>query len=413
MKQAVRLPAHPSPSTPERRGARSLAERPGAATPKSVRSIGILSTYPPIQCGIATFTASLRDALIGGRSDLQVGVVRVGEAARSPFDDAVTHVMTGTGGSDSRAAAAALNRYDVAVVQHEFGIYGGDDGEQVLEVVAALRVPVVVVAHTVPARPTPNQRRVLTALGQAADSVVTMSATGRRRLLDGYGMDARKLTLIPHGAPAGAPSTRDRGSRPGPVVLTWGLLGPGKGVEWGIAALSEMDTTRLAPTYVVAGQTHPKVLARDGERYRDDLADQAEQHGVSRFVRFEPGYLSPERLRELLAEADLVLLPYDSREQVTSGVLTEALAAGVPVVATPFPHAVELLADGRGGVLVPHADPAAIAAAVTRIADEPDLAKSMSEHNTRLTALVGWPAVATRYRRVFDDQLRRQRRLTR
>lgn len=144
------------------------------------------------------------------------------------------------------------------------------------------------------------------------------------------------------------------------------------------------------------------MLARDGERYRDSLTEQAERHGVSRRVRFEPGYVSDDRLRELLSEADVVLLPYDSDEQVTSGVLSEAIAAGLPVVSTAFPHAVELLADGKGGLLVPHADPVAIAAALTRIAAEPGLARAMSAHNASWETVVSWPAVARQYRQIFD-----------
>jgi glycosyltransferase involved in cell wall biosynthesis len=337
--------------------------------------------------------------LIEDRPDLRVEVIRIGATEPSRFDSDVTHVMTS--GGDSYAAAAAMSQFDVAVVQHEFGIYDGDDGEAVLDIVAATRVPVVVVAHTVPAKPTANQRRILESLARAADTVVTLSGAGRRRLMDSYQVDPRKLVLIPHGAPAAAPRPQ-ASAGPGLAVLTWGLLGPGKGVEWGISALAEMDTDRFQPMYTVAGQTHPKVLARDGERYRDSLTERAERHGVSRRVRFEPGYVSDDRLRELLSEADVVLLPYDSHEQVTSGVLTEAIAAGIPVVSTAFPHAVELLADGRGGLLVPHRDPVAIAAALTRIAAEPDLARAMSEHNASWKTLVSWPAVARQYGQILD-----------
>jgi polysaccharide biosynthesis protein PslF len=402
MNNAVRKPGieHRKTAGRDRLPANVLAERPPIG-PATVRSVGILSTYPPTQCGVATFTSSLRAALIKDRPDLRVEIVRIGATESSRFDSDVTHVLT-TGSGDSPAAAAAMNQFDVAVVQHEFGIYDGDDGEQVLDVVAATRVPVVVVAHTVPARPTANQRRILESLVRAADAVVTLSGAGRRRLMDSYQVDLRKLMLIPHGAPAAAPRRQTVSAGPGLAILTWGLLGPGKGVEWGISALAEMDTSRLQPTYIVAGQTHPKVLARDGERYRDSLAEQAERHGVSRRVQFEAGYVSDDRLRELLWQADVVLLPYDSHEQVTSGVLIEAMAAGIPVVSTAFPHAIELLADGKGGLLVPHADPIAIAAALTRIAAEPGLARAMSAHNASWKTAVGWPTVARQYRQVFD-----------
>jgi len=377
-------------------------------TSAAVGSVGILSTYPPTQCGLATFASSLRAGLITDRPDLLVGIVRIGSAAPSPDDADVAHVMEGETDSHSDEAARALNEFDVAVIQHEFGIYGGADGEQVLDIVESLRVPLVVIAHTVPARPSTNQRRILESLVEAADAVVTMSQTGRRRLLDDYRTEPRKVMLIPHGAPAAEPRIRAEAPCPQPVILTWGLLGPGKGIEWGIAALSMMDSQRLRPTYVVAGQTHPKVLARDGERYRESLVGQAERQGVRHLVKFVPGYLSTGRLRGLLSQAHVILLPYDTQEQVISGVLTEALAAGVPVVSTAFPHAVEMLADGKGGLLVPHGDPRAVAAALTTIITQPGLARAMSTHNARSTAALTWPTVAGQYRQVFDSLSRRR-----
>lgn len=403
MNHATRVPA--IDLTPLRRPGGILTDR-SAPVPATARSAGILTTYPPTQCGLATFTASLRTALIADRPDLHVGIVRLGAAAASTHDADVTHVVAAGGAADRRAASAALNAFDVAVIQHEFGIYGGPDGEHVLDILAYVTVPTVVVAHTVPAHPTVNQRRVLEALVRDADAVVAMSEVGRRRLIDDYRAERRKITLLPHGAPVMTARERPaaRGSRP--VILTWGLIGPGKGIEWGIAALGQMDPT-LCPTYVVAGQTHPKVLAREGERYRDQLTEQAQRLGPEHLTHFVPEYVSAARLRELLAEADVVLLPYDSHEQVTSGVLTEALASGVPVVATAFPHAAELLADGRGGLLVPHQDPAAIAAALTRVITEPGLAHAMSVHNAHMTALVSWPTVADGYRRIFDTLVQR------
>jgi glycosyltransferase involved in cell wall biosynthesis len=417
MNLAAQIPNTDKPPTvpmaPLDRQLASVFTKRSSIAPVTAGSVGILSTYPPTQCGLATFASSLRAGLINDRPDLRVGIIRIGSTAPSPYDADVAHVMVAETDSDSHETARALNEFDVAIIQHEFGIYGGADGEQVLDILESIRVPVVLVAHTVPAHPTINQRRVLESLVRTADAVVTMSQTGRRRLLDDYRTELRKLMLIPHGAPAVEPIIRLEAAGPRPVILTWGLLGPGKGVEWGIAALSEMDTTPLRPKYVVAGQTHPKVLARDGERYRDSLAEHAERQGVSHLVQFVPGYLSTDRLRGLLSQADVVLLPYDSQEQVTSGVLTEALAAGVPVVSTAFPHAVELLADGKGGLLVPHEDPGAIAAALTRIITEPGLAHAMSTHNARLTAAVNWPTVAGQYRQVFDSLLRRSPGLVR
>jgi glycosyltransferase involved in cell wall biosynthesis len=304
------------------------------------------------------------------------------------------------------AAAAHLNRFDVAMVQHEYGIFGGHDGDQVLEVLRRLRVPVIAVLHTVLSAPTPHQKRVLEQVVAAADTVVTLSATGRRRLCAGYRVDADKVMVIPHGAWPGE-RPQPVGMRPSrPMVLTWGLLGPGKGVEWGVAALAAMRVMDPRPVYVVAGQTHPRVLAHHGEQYRDSLRRQAVETGVADMLRFRPGYLDLAALRALVARADVVLLPYDSHEQVTSGVLIEALASLTPVVSTPFPHAQELLADGAGA-LVPHADPVAIATALRRVLAEPAHAMAMVAGAARIAPTLQWPAIADRYLQVVDSALSR------
>ncbi|WP_201779936.1 glycosyltransferase [Lentzea aerocolonigenes] len=299
-------------------------------------------------------------------------------------------------------AADVLNRCDLVVVQHEYGIYAGRDGEDVLGVLARLRVPVIIVLHTVLTAPTPGQRQMLEHVVGYADAVVTMSEAARQRLVDGYAVERPgEVVVIPHGALPVEPPAHDP-SADRPVILTWGLLGRGKGIEWGISALGELRDLR--PRYVVAGQTHPKVLAHEGELYRGNLRDRAAAFGVADLVEFDPAYREADALAELVGQADVVLLPYDSSEQVTSGVLVEALAAGKPVVATEFPHAVELLADG-GGLLVPHRDPVAIAAALRRVLTEPGLAAAMSDRSASLAPVLSWSSVADRYHRLAERLL--------
>jgi len=399
-------PPRVGPAMPDRRLASVFTKRSNLAPAKAV-SVGILSTYPPTRCGVAAFTASLRAGLLADQPGLSVGIVRIGPDGPSDHDQNVVHELPSGGTAESHDAARALNKFDVVIIQHDYAIYAGSDGDQVLDILEWIRVPVILVVHTVLADPTAHQRFVLEMLTQSADAVVTMSESGRRRLLDDYRVEPRKLMLIPHGAQAPDPTPGGSSGGRRPMILTWGLLGPGKGIELGISALSSMSLLRPRPRYVVAGQTHPRMPAEEGQHYYESLARHAKSEGVTHLVEFEPGYVSPERLRELLREADVVLLPYTSREQVTSGILIEALAARVPVVATAFPHASELLADGRGGVVVRHDDPAAIAGALTRIIVEPGLAGTMSTHNGALTTLVSWPVVATQYRQLFDALLRR------
>ena len=367
-------------------------------------SYGFLSTYPSTECGLATFTAALLGELRAGPSAAPVGVVRiVDRPRRSTRGEVVHHLVTGSPGGEAEAAAI-LNNFDVAIVQHEYGIYGGPDGDQVLAILERVTVPVIVVLHTVLVAPTRHQREVLERVVALADAVVTMTPTARRRLLDGYKVDHDRVTLIPHGAPDNR--SPDRPVAPGarPTILTWGLLGPGKGVEWVVDALVGLRDLDPAPRYLVVGETHPKVVEREGERYRRSLVARAAAGRVAHLVEFEARYLDLKTLNGIVAGADVVILPYDSREQVTSGVLVEALAAGKPVIATGFPHAVELLGGGTG-LVVPHGDPGAMAGALRRVLTEPGLAARMSARAAALAPQLLWPAVAERYRKLAEGLL--------
>jgi glycosyltransferase involved in cell wall biosynthesis len=313
----------------------------------------------------------------------------------------VHHLVRGSRAS-SVAAARALDNFDVVVAQHEFGIYGGVDGDEILDVLDALTVPVVVVLHTVLTAPRRHQREVLERVTDRARAVVTMTETARTRLLDGYDVDPAKVFVIPHGAVDS--SAVDAGVAHGgpPTILTWGLLGPGKGIESVIDVLPELGRHGLMPEYRIVGQTHPKVLERDGEAYRASLVKRAEVAGVGGQVVFDARYLDVRSLNRVVARADVIALPYESRDQVTSGVLIEAIAARKPVVATAFPHAVELLASG-GGLVVAHSDPAALALALRRVLAEPGLAASMVIQSKRTAPQLLWSSVAARYQELAES----------
>jgi polysaccharide biosynthesis protein PslF len=366
-----------------------------------VIAFGVLSTYPPTRCGIATFSAALVRHLNTPGSRSSAAVVRIGDDVLSDPTppEVVAEVANGSRGG-AAVAAAALNRFDVAVVQHEYGIYGGPDGGEVLDVLDRVRVPVVVVLHTVLASPTIWQRGILSRICHAADAIVVPSQTAASRLLQIYGVDSHKITMIPHGAETETwlPHHNRRRSRSqSPLLLTWGLLGPGKGIEWVIDALAEVQDLPTPPRYLVAGETHPKILERHGESYRNSLRERAEALGIGHLVEFDPSYRSRQNLAALAASAEAVVLPYDSTEQVVSGVLTETVAARRPVIATRFPHAAELLADGAG-LLVPHRDPRAISVAIRRVLTEPGLAESMEWRAGVIAPTLAWEAVADRYR---------------
>jgi glycosyltransferase involved in cell wall biosynthesis len=358
---------------------------------------GFVSTFPPTQCGLATFTAALRGALLSSTTDEGWVVRLVGEDAPRPGNEVVAQFIAGDSASLSRAAAQ-LNLCDVAIVQHEYGVYGGTDGSEILHLLDQVLVPRVIVLHTVLTDPTPHQRQILELVIAKADAVVTMTKTARDRLAAGYTVDMEKVCIIAHGAPALQTTMAEPTFRTGQfTILTWGLLGPGKGIEWGIEAMTMLRDLLPKPRYLVAGQTHPKVLLHEGEAYRDRLREQVRQAELGPWVTFDDHYRNAGALASLVRSADVVLLPYDSTDQVTSGVLIEALAAGKPVVATEFPHAQEVLAGGAG-LLVPHRDPEAIAAALRSVITRGDVMTRMAAAASATAPQLLWPVIADQYR---------------
>ncbi len=386
------FPISPSPFT-------SILDPLEAKRLSRTSRVGVLSTYAPTHCGLATFTAALSDALCANGVD--VGVVRVADGRPSSSERVIGELVSGSATSIS-AATELLNQSDVAVIQHEYGIYGGVDGDDVVDIVDGLRVPSIVVAHTVLKNPTPHQRSVLEAIAAMADQVVVMSEAARQRLCHGFDVDSRKVITIPHGATIPSGLALKRPSRP--TLLTWGLLGPGKGVERVIEAMRLLRDLPGRPEYLVAGQTHPKVLAEDGEAYRDARKEQARHSGVADSVKFDARYWKPSDLPALIQSASVVVLPYDSTDQVTSGVLVDAIACGRPVVATAFPHAVELLGTGAG-IVIGHDDPDAMAAALRQVLTQPRLAGSMAAEARRLAPEMAWSVVASAYMSLADRLL--------
>jgi glycosyltransferase involved in cell wall biosynthesis len=360
-----------------------------------------VSTFPPTSCGIATFSAALAVGLTA--EGASVDVVRTDA---SPDHEDVLVAASLTDHPARRRALAVLNAADVVIVQHEFGLYGGRDGAGVLELVAGIEVPIVVVAHTVLASPSSNQRRVLERLCAVASTVVVMTETARDRLVDGHDVDPGRVVLIPHGAAtpsAGHTTSRPRAGRR-PRILTWGLLGPGKGIEWAIESLIALGDLEPPPEYVVAGATHPKVRERQGEAYREMLIALAARSRSGVPVVFDDTYRDLGSLTELIASADVVVLPYDSVDQVTSGVLVDAVAAGRPVISTAFPHAVELLRSGAG-IVVPRRDPVALGEALRTVLGDRDVAGAMAAEARRLSPDLAWSAVARRYLDAIDGLL--------
>jgi glycosyltransferase involved in cell wall biosynthesis len=347
---------------------------------------------------LATFTDALGSTLEKQGAD--VSLVRVHDT----LSERTTSSLRSAGelvASDPTSigrATAALNACDVAVIQHEYGLYGGRDGDDVLKVIDGLFVPSIAILHTVLQRPTPHQVEVLNEVIAGVNVAVVMTRGAAMTLSRLHELGNTQVEVIPHGATLGVDTNvTHKGKRP--IILTWGLIGPGKGIEWVIDAMMRLKDLKPAPLYVIAGQTHPKVLAHEGDVYRHSLMRRVAANKVDDAVQFDDSYRDLSSLNVLINSADVVVLPYDSRDQATSGVLVDAVAAGRPVIATAFPHAEELLATGAG-ITVAHQDSAALARALRCVLSDSTLSTAMAKEARALASGHSWDAVAAQFQGV-------------
>lgn len=356
---------------------------------------GIVSTSPPTACGIATFTSALGQAL--ERRGEEVNLVRVLQSGDAPSTSPFPMVgeLRAEDHASMHRAAGVLNRCDVVLVQHEFGLYGGCDGEEVVTLMRHLDVPVLTVLHTVLSSPSKHQREVMNEAIRYSSFAIVMTDAAELTLRRHYRVGDVPVRVIPHGAALGIlPMPIDPGASP--ILLTWGLLGPGKGIEWVIDAMALLRDVIPRPHYVVAGRTHPKVLAYEGDVYRHSLERRVQENNVSDMVYFDNNYRTLKSLKALISSAAVVILPYDSSDQATSGVLVDAIAAGRPVIATSFPHSIELLSTGAG-IVVEHRNPRALSTAIRSVIESPSAALTMSAAARRIAPSLSWDAVAQSY----------------
>jgi glycosyltransferase involved in cell wall biosynthesis len=384
----------------------------------------MVSTYPPRRCGLATFTRDLRAALAVAAPGWRVDVAAIDRGGPGYGPEVLTAIRQDDVADYRRAAVLiAAAGTDLVVIQHEYGIFGGPDGRYVLQLAAELRrreVPYAVTLHTVVSAPTEGQAAVLRQLCAAA-AAVTVFTPGAQSLLAsgqlGAGPGARvPVGVVPHGAPvvlrergrAVPPTSRVRRVLPEaggePVLTTFGLIGPGKGLEQVIAALPAIVARHPRVRYVIAGATHPEVLRASGEAYRDGLVTLSRRLGVAGHVRFLDAFLTDVELAELLAHTTIYLTPYRGVEQACSGTLAFALVAGCPIVSTPYRHAQEILVPRAGtapGVLVPRDDVAALAGTASGLLADPARLAAIADAGYALGAELTWPSVAGRFADVY------------
>jgi len=359
-------------------------------------TIGLVSTFPPTRCGIGRYTASLVDALAKFDRSLDLQVIRV-KCAGGPDLPRGDVVMEIDPNSDVgvRAAVRHLNRCDLTIVQHEYGIYGSDDGSAVVDMVAALGTPTLVVLHTVIPEPSTRQKAIVESIGKDAVLVV-LCESAATLLTDRYSVSPESIRVIRHGAQWTAQPANHQPRR---RLITWGLLGPGKGIERSIEALSLLRDVDPPVRYQIVGRIHPAVVARDGYGYRRLLQDRVERLGVSHLVEFVDRYVSDEELFDLVRRSDVVVVPYDNHDQVSSGVITEAVGLARPVVATRFPYSEEILATGAG-VVADH-DPESLAAAIRLLLEDPMVYRRACQAATDLSDHLSWGNAAKEYSRLI------------
>lgn len=372
------------------------------ATPMAaLRHVALLGNFPPRRCGIATFTADVAAALAVRFPGIAVDVYAMNDDG-GPYDypATVTAMIDADEPIAYRSAARRIEASGAELlwVQHEFGIFGGAAGAHLLDLLDALTMPVAVTLHTVLAEPTPEQRRVMDALVRRASRLIVMAERGRDILIETYRASPGQIAVIPHGVPDRPLADIEAKKQPlglagHDVLMTFGLLSPGKGLETMIEALPAIVASHPCALYVILGATHPHLLAREGEAYRERLRALAADLGVAAHVRWVDTFVETDALLDYLGAADVYVTPYLGAQQMTSGTLAYAVALGVPVVSTPYVHASELLRGGHGR-LVGFGDAPGFAAAVNGLLADSEERQRMRQANHKLGRGMIWPRLA-------------------
>jgi len=370
----------------------------------SLQSVSCVGSYLPRRCGIATFTADLAEALGAAAPQVQTQTVAMNDRPEGyRYGPRVWFEINEQRPAEYRLAADFLNmaNTDVVLLQHEFGIFGGEAGGHVLDFLDRLRMPVVATLHTVLREPEPHYRRVADGLFERCDKLVVMADRAKDFLTDIYNVPEDKVRLIHHGIPdtpfVDPNFYKDKfGVEGRKVILTFGLLGPSKGLENMIEALPAVVAQHPDAVYIILGATHPGVIAHMGEEYRLGLQRRAKELGVDKHIRWFNRFVELDELVEFLGCADVYVTPYENEAQITSGTLAYALGTGKATVSTPYWYAQEMLADGRG-VIVPFKDTAAMSSAINDLFDNEVKRHTIRKNAYQYMRDMCWEKVAGQY----------------
>jgi glycosyltransferase involved in cell wall biosynthesis len=382
----------------------------------ALNRVAFIGNSLPRRCGIATFTTELQQAVAASRGDLETIIVAMTDHGNAyDYPPTVGFQINDDRAEDYIRAAEFLNngRFEVVSLQHEFGIFGGEAGSHLLALLSRLTMPIVTTLHTVLSDPTKVQRGVIARIVEASSKVVVMAEKGRELLRSVYQVPDEKIEVIPHGIPEFAFVEPDEAkARLGfgnkAVILTFGLLSPNKGVEVVIDAMPSILKTRPEAVYVVLGATHPNLVRDQGEAYRKSLVARARKIGVENHVVFLDQFVDQKTLLDFISMSDVYVTPYLNEAQMTSGTLAYSFGLGKAVVSTPYWHARELLADGRG-ILVPFGDSAAIGVEVAKLLTNDTLRQALRKRAYSNSRSMTWERTAERCVSVFENAVRRYR----
>jgi glycosyltransferase involved in cell wall biosynthesis len=384
---------------------------------EALKSIVLIGNHLPRQCGIATFTTHLLESIALNAPDKACWTIAMNDRPEGySYPSQVRFEINQSQLNEYSLAAdlCNLNQVDVICLQHEYGIFGGKRGSFIIELLRDIKIPVVTTLHTILKDPNPQDRHILMQLAEFSDRLVVMSERSVEFLRDIYQVPEEKIVLIHHGIPdvpfVESDAYKDKFGVTGKqIILTFGLLSPGKGIDVVIDALPEIVKAHPQVIYMVVGATHPHLKAEQGEDYRNSLYLRAKELGVSDYIVFHDRFVADEDLLEFIGAADIYVTPYQNEAQIISGTLAYALGMGKAVVSTPYWHAQELLADGRGR-LVPFRDPAALAHEVIDLLDHPDECRAIQEKAYQYGRKMVWSNVGRRYLDTFAEAKRQRLR---
>ena len=379
-------------------------------------NIAFLSTYPPRECGLATFTQDLVMQLSKIPSTSASRIIAVSNGSFQ-YDDKVMMELTQNDRNSYAQTASKLNHSDIEllVIEHEYGIYGGEWGGYLLDLIDNLKIPFVTTLHTVLPAPNEKQWHILNVLGQKGKKIITMAKNTVDILKNVYGIDESNVEVINHGVPNMSMASRENLKAESrlenrSIISTFGLLGPGKGLEYGVEAIAKVAKNHKEILYYILGQTHPAIKKESGEDYRKSLETMVQQLGIEDNVVFVNEYLKKEEIVHYLKLSDIYLTPYLSKDQAVSGTLAYAVGYGRVIVSTPYSYAKEMLSQGRG-LLAEFRNSESIANCIEQVLDHPEEKEQMEQKTLEIGKTMMWEHVAKQYRDLFADVLQQYEKI--